>query len=110
MLYYRRCFTEFLQEKLNEETSAEAFSVLPFRFAEISKVLLDMCVSSFLLLSWCMTMIHSASDDLVNPDKLRSSLKDLREARQAKSREGLRALDHVQLSVRAASGWSGGCV
>jgi len=32
---------EYLQERLREETSSEAFSVLPFRFAEISKVLLD---------------------------------------------------------------------
>jgi GINS complex subunit 2 len=41
----------------------------------------------------------SASDDLENPDKLRSLLKDLREARQAKSRDGLKTLDHSELSV-----------
>ena len=40
-----------------------------------------------------------ASDDLDNPDKIRSLLKDLREARQAKSREGLKTLDHSELSV-----------
>jgi hypothetical protein len=34
-----------------------------------------------------------------NPDKIRSLLKDLREARQAKSREGLQAIDHNELSV-----------
>lgn len=49
---------------------------------EISKILLDV-----------------ASDDLEQPDKLRSLLKDLREARQAKSREGLKQLDHSELSV-----------
>jgi len=41
----------------------------------------------------------SASDDLQNPEKLRSLLKDLREARQAKSRDGLKDLDHSELSV-----------
>ena len=41
----------------------------------------------------------SASDDLENPEKLRSLLKDLREARQAKSRDGLKTLDHSELSV-----------
>lgn len=49
---------------------------------EISKILLDV-----------------ASDDLEQPDKLRSLLKDLREARQAKSREGLKHLYHSELSV-----------
>ena len=43
--------------------------------------------------------VFSASDDLENPEKIRSLLKDLREARQAKSREGLETLDHSELSV-----------
>ncbi|KAG6821513.1 hypothetical protein H0H93_000022 [Arthromyces matolae] len=73
---------DFLQDRLNKETSQRGFSDLPFRFAEISKVLLDV-----------------ASDDLENPDKLRYLLKDLREARQAKSREGLQSLDHSELSL-----------
>lgn len=34
-------WTEYLQERLNRETSEAEFSQLPFRFAEISKVLLD---------------------------------------------------------------------
>lgn len=34
----------FLQERLAQETSAEPFSVLPFRFAEVGKVILDMLV------------------------------------------------------------------
>jgi len=74
---------EYLQERLTHETTYPAFSDLPFRFAEIAKVILDV-----------------ASDDLQNPDKIRSLLKDLREARQAKSREGLQKLDHSELSVR----------
>jgi hypothetical protein len=32
---------DYLQERLNRETSEPGFSDLPFRFAEISKVLLD---------------------------------------------------------------------
>ncbi|PPQ64630.1 hypothetical protein CVT24_008367 [Panaeolus cyanescens] len=73
---------DFLQSKLTLETTQPAFSDLPFRFAEISKVLLDV-----------------ASDDLDNPEKIRSLLKDLREARQAKSRDGLKQLDHSELSL-----------
>lgn len=45
------------------------------------------------------TIYDSASDDLENPDQIRSLLKDLREARQAKSREGLRHIDHSDLSA-----------
>ncbi|CCM00663.1 uncharacterized protein FIBRA_02702 [Fibroporia radiculosa] len=73
---------EFLQERLNRETSVPEFSELPFRFAEIAKVLLDV-----------------ASDDVSNPDKIRSLLQDIREARQAKSRDGLSVLDHSELSL-----------
>ncbi|KII94962.1 hypothetical protein PLICRDRAFT_47960 [Plicaturopsis crispa FD-325 SS-3] len=73
---------DFLQDRLNRETSKLDFSELPFRFAEIAKVVLDI-----------------ASDDLQNPDKIRSLLKDLREARQAKSRDGLSQLDHSELSL-----------
>jgi hypothetical protein len=43
---------------------------------------------------------HRAPDDIPAPDKIRSLLKDLREARQAKSREGLQMIDHNELSVR----------
>jgi hypothetical protein len=43
---------------------------------------------------------HSrASDDIDNSDKIRTVLKDLREARQSKSREGLRSLDHNEMKV-----------
>lgn len=73
---------ESLQSHLTNETTQPEFSDLPFRFAEISKVLLDV-----------------APDDLENPDRLRSLLKDIREARQAKSREGLDQLDHNELTL-----------
>ncbi|RDB19926.1 DNA replication complex GINS protein PSF2 [Hypsizygus marmoreus] len=73
---------DYLQDRLNRELAEPGFSELPFRFTEISKVLLDV-----------------ASDDLENPDKIRSLLKDLREARQAKSREGLKELDHSDLNL-----------
>ncbi|KAI0068561.1 DNA replication complex GINS protein PSF2 [Artomyces pyxidatus] len=73
---------EFLQERLIQETSRPEFSQLPFRFAEVAKLLLDV-----------------AQDDIQNPDKIRSLLKDIREARQAKSREGLQKIDHSELSL-----------
>jgi GINS complex subunit 2 len=73
---------EVLQAHLARETTQPEFSDLPFRFSEVSKLLLDV-----------------ASDDLENPDKIRSLLKDLREARQAKSREGLDKLDHNELTL-----------
>ena len=44
-------------------------------------------------------ILDSASDDLENPDKIRTLLKDIREARQAKSREGITKLDHSELGV-----------
>ena len=43
----------------------------------------------------------SAPDDLQNPDRIRSLLKDIREARQAKSCDGLVKLDHNELLVRS---------
>lgn len=59
------------------------------------------------LVGYSEMLIHRpmsrASDDLENPERLRSLLKDLREARQAKSRDGLRTLDHSELSVRVLS-------
>ncbi|KAN0097538.1 hypothetical protein V8E55_001984 [Tylopilus felleus] len=73
---------EFLQDRLSEETSEPGFSRLPFRFSEIAKVILDV-----------------ASDDVQNAEKVRSLLKDLREARQSKSRDGLGQIDHSELSL-----------
>ena len=40
--------------------------------------------------------------DLEDPEKIRSLLKDLREARQAKSRQGLQLLNHNALSVSSS--------
>lgn len=85
---------------MNEETNQAKFSDLPFRFAEIAKVLLDVYVSRLMMATPTLMTTSSAADDLQHPDKLRSLLKDLREARQAKSRDGLRELDHNALSVR----------
>jgi hypothetical protein len=39
-------YIDYLQEKFNQETSRPEFSQLPFRFAEVSKILLDMWVIS----------------------------------------------------------------
>ncbi|KAJ8086904.1 DNA replication protein psf2 [Marasmius tenuissimus] len=73
---------EFLQNRLSEENSNPAFSKMPFRYSEIAKTLLDV-----------------APDDLENTDKIRSLLKDLREARQAKCRDGLAVLDRGETSL-----------
>ncbi|KAI0727309.1 Psf2-domain-containing protein [Fomitopsis betulina] len=73
---------DFLQDRLTRETTQPEFSKLPFRFVEIAKVLLDV-----------------ASDDITNPEKVRSLLQDIREARQAKSREGISKIDHSELSL-----------
>ncbi|KAI9513257.1 DNA replication complex GINS protein PSF2 [Russula earlei] len=73
---------DFLQERLTQETTQPEFSQFPFRFTEIAKLLLD-----------------TAPDDIPNSDKIRSLLKDIREARQAKSRDGLQKIDHSELSL-----------
>ncbi|KAJ6515602.1 DNA replication complex GINS protein PSF2 [Mycena sanguinolenta] len=73
---------ESLEARIKEETTQAKFTELPFHFAEISRVLLD-----------------GASDDLQNPDKLRTLLQDLREARQAKARTGLENLEHSTLGL-----------
>ncbi|WVF70572.1 DNA replication complex GINS protein PSF2 [Kwoniella sp. CBS 6097] len=58
----------------DEKENIEGFGLLPRRFIETSKVLLD-----------------TAADDLIQPSTLRSLLKDLREVRQAKIRLGLQS-------------------
>ncbi|KAF9517244.1 hypothetical protein BS47DRAFT_550742 [Hydnum rufescens UP504] len=67
---------DYLNAKVEEEIAAEEFSELPFRYAEIAKVLLD-----------------TASDNIQQADKVRFLLKELREARQAKARKGLSRID-----------------
>ncbi|GAA5997072.1 DNA replication protein PSF2 [Rhodotorula paludigena] len=64
-----------------EQTEAE-FSDLPRDYLEVAKVLLEV-----------------ASDDVPAPDKVRLLLKDIREARQAKIREGLGAINAVHLGM-----------
>ncbi|KAG8829608.1 DNA replication protein psf2 [Serendipita sp. 399] len=67
---------DFLTIRLQQETSQAELSKMPFRYAEISKVLLDV-----------------SPDDIMEPDKIRILLKDIREARQAKCRNLLLELD-----------------
>jgi GINS complex subunit 2 len=38
---------DFLSLRLQEETSQMGLSKMPFRYAEMAKVLLDMCVGKF---------------------------------------------------------------
>ncbi|KNC96146.1 DNA replication protein PSF2 [Spizellomyces punctatus DAOM BR117] len=66
----------YLRTKLEQETSGENFSDLPFRFMEVSHALLD-----------------CAADDVPQADMVRTLLKDLREVRQAKARRGLQAIN-----------------
>ena len=47
---------------------------------------------------------RSAPDDIPSPERIRSLLKDLREVRQGKAREGLEHLNPVELNVRSSSG------
>ncbi|THH12399.1 hypothetical protein EW145_g61 [Phellinidium pouzarii] len=78
--------TEFLQDKLSMETDPRLqneFVGFPFRYAEIAKVLLDV-----------------ASDNLDQPDKLRTLLKDIRETRQSKIRDNLERLDYRSLQMK----------
>jgi GINS complex subunit 2 len=44
-------------------------------------------------------IVYRAAEDFQESDKIQSLLKDIREARQAKSREGLSKIDHSELSV-----------
>ncbi|KAL1723464.1 hypothetical protein EV715DRAFT_190772 [Schizophyllum commune] len=78
---YRRP-VDHLRDCCEEETNNPKFSKLPFRFAEVAKVLLDV-----------------APDDLEDADQLRLLLKNLREARQAKTRDGLQNLNPNELHV-----------
>lgn len=61
-----------------------------------------MCSFVCLFLSRCVNhKDYRAADDIQDTDKVRSLLKDLKEARQAKSREGLDQLNRGELSVRS---------
>jgi len=71
-----------LQALLADEMSKPTYSKLPFRYVEITKVLLDV-----------------ASEDIPSPEKIRSLLKDLREARQAKCRDALALINHSDVKM-----------
>ncbi|KAI9014797.1 Psf2-domain-containing protein [Gaertneriomyces semiglobifer] len=71
-----------LKQKIEEETTYMEFSKMPFHFMETSQLLLD-----------------CASDDIPHAEEVRTLLKDLREARQAKARKGLEALDPYYLQM-----------
>ncbi|KAM0752907.1 Psf2-domain-containing protein [Meredithblackwellia eburnea MCA 4105] len=71
-----------LEETLREELQQGGFAALPRHYVEISKILLEV-----------------ASNDMENPDKVRILLKDIREARQSKVREGLQAINSTHLAM-----------
>ncbi|EJU01108.1 Psf2-domain-containing protein [Dacryopinax primogenitus] len=74
---------DWLEEKLKQEMSKpEEFAPLPFRYAEIAKVFLDI-----------------APEDVPSPERVRSLLKDIREVRQAKTRKGLALVDETELRM-----------
>ena len=99
------CLPDYLTERLREETSQKEFSRLPFRYAEISKILLDMYAprhrTSGTTLH-ALTDVYSASDDIHDPDRIRILLKDIREARQAKIRTLFPDLGPHHLEVRTS--------
>lgn len=77
-----------LTEKYNQELRhSDSFSKLPWNWIEISRLLL-----------------LKAEDDLQDPpNKLRSVLQDLREARQSKARRGLRELNESNVQLDGSS-------
>lgn len=111
--------TDNLENMLRDETTGPDFAQLPFNYMEVSKILLETCVSPFLVMGsfvcscgtahssrlWNDIVVQRrASDDIPNPERIRSLLKDLREVRQGKAREGLEHLNPVELNVRRSSG------
>ena len=51
-------FSDYLKEKVDSEVlNPDQFTDLPFRYTEVAKVLLDMCVSVFL----CCTIVSFLS-------------------------------------------------
>ena len=96
------CLPDFLSERLGEETSQKEFSRLPFRYAEVSKILLDMYAPRRRTLNAALHDIHRAFDDIHDPDRIRILLKDIREARQAKIRTLFPGLGPYHLEVRTS--------
>jgi GINS complex subunit 2 len=99
------CLPDYLSERLGEETSQKEFSRLPFRYAEVSKILLDMYAPRHRTPSATLhtfTDIRRAPDDIYDPDRIRILLKDIREARQAKIRTLFPDLGPYHLEVRSS--------
>lgn len=68
---------DYLKAKVDSEIlNPDQFTDLPFHYTEVAKVLLDI-----------------APDSIQHPGRVRSLLKDLREARQAKLRNNLGSID-----------------
>ncbi|KAI8805660.1 hypothetical protein BJ742DRAFT_819573 [Cladochytrium replicatum] len=73
----------WLRDKLRDETTEKnQFSALPFHYVEIAEILLD-----------------SASDDVPQAEEIRRLIKDLRELRYNKARDGLQHLDGSYLQM-----------
>ncbi|CAG8512580.1 3107_t:CDS:2 [Acaulospora morrowiae] len=75
-----------LDTLLEREQNHPEFSPVPFYYFEISRMLL-----------------RSAEDDLVEPDKLRYKLQNIKELRENKIRDGLVNLDPVPIRVNNVS-------
>ncbi|KAG0266525.1 DNA replication protein psf2 [Mortierella polycephala] len=73
---------ESLQRSLKEEQDQERFSALPYHYMELAQLLLE-----------------NACDDISSADAVRTLLKDLREARQSKARQGVAALGLTYLQM-----------
>ncbi|KAF9182601.1 DNA replication protein psf2 [Haplosporangium sp. Z 767] len=73
---------ESLQRSLKEEQDQERFSALPYHYMELAQLLLE-----------------NACDDIPSADAVRTLLKDLREARQSKARQGVAALGLTYLQM-----------
>ncbi|KAL1917304.1 uncharacterized protein VTP21DRAFT_4960 [Calcarisporiella thermophila] len=74
---------EYLEKTLEEEREhSDRFSEMPYRYMETAHLLLE-----------------SATDDIQDVNEIRALLKDLREARQVKVREGMLALEPTYIQM-----------
>lgn len=78
----------YLKEKYDEEKKfVDLFSLLPWNWLEVSKVLL-----------------HSAADDIHDSSsQIKSIIQDLREVRQLKARRGLKELNESNIQLNGLS-------
>ncbi|KAI7902145.1 DNA replication complex GINS protein PSF2 [Cokeromyces recurvatus] len=77
---------DFLKKRQEEEEKEQEFSNLPFHYMELSQMLLD-----------------AAPDDIPNAEQIHKILQDLQETREAKAREGFKALDDKWLGMNNLS-------